>query len=233
MISVTERRECQPYARVLTVEGTDVIRRLVIVLLAFLAAVPASAKSRDKDYEGPDAGYLIYSVGTIKIGMNFAFSYRQTAALNDEPREGWKGKIEPRLGGAIYLKIKNPHFAGDETGHVVVRRLPPGSYEVNDFSVAGSNLAGTTYFWSPSKPFSLPFKIRAGEATYIGSFMRSPSLGTPLQPVLGAAGFFLVANRSNRDLPIAKGNIPAGINIETEVTDVSKFGSEVLRTSQR
>lgn len=206
--------------------------RIALTTLCFilLLAPFSPAHGRDKDYAGADAGYLVYAVGTVRIGMDFDFSYRQTAGADGRPGEGWKGKIEPRLGGAIYLKIKKPDFTGEETGHVIVRRLPPGRYQVDRFFFAGSNLAGTSYSWSSAVPFTLPFTIRPGEATYIGSFMRAPSLGTPLQPVLGAAGFFVVADRADRDLPIARGKLPPGTRIAGEVGDVSKFGSEALRT---
>ena len=205
--------------------GRVMWRSWVVGLLIALAAWPAGAK--DRDYMGADAGYLVYSVGTSKIGMHFNFPYRQFAAAG---RSEWKGKIAPSLGGAIYLKVKNPDFSGDESGHVVVRRLPPGRYEVHNFSFGGSNLAGTSYNFSAAKPFSLPFEVRSGEATYIGSFMRAPSLGTPLQAALGAKGYFVVADRSARDLPIAAQRLPAGVRVAGEVTDVTQFGSAILRT---
>ena len=208
------------------------LRALSTVCLALLLALPLPAHGRDKDYAGADSGYLVYAVGTVRIGMHFTFSYRQTEGADGAPGAGWRGKIEPRVGGAIYLKVKNPDFTGEETGHVVVRRLPPGRYQVDKFFFGGSNLAGTSYSWSSAKPFALPFTIRPGEATYIGSFMRSPSLGTPLQPVLGAAGFFVVANRADRDLPIARAKLPPDTKINAEVEDVSKFASPALRTGQ-
>ena len=198
--------------------------------LAWLV-LPCASSAKPREYAGPDAGYLVYSVGTVRIGMHFDFSYRRLSTLEGAPAEDWRGKIEPKLGGAIYLKVKDPDFTGEETGHVVVTRLPPGRYEVNSFAFAGMSARGSVH-WSPAKPFALPFSIRSGQATYIGSFMRAPSLGTPLQAKLGAAGFFVVADRATRDLPIAKSRLPAGTAIDDEVTDVSKFGSEVLRTSQ-
>jgi hypothetical protein len=209
-----------------------VFRFWLTVFVGALVAMPAAARSTDKDYMGADGGYLIYSVGTIRIGMDFDFSYRRTSTLDGQLVKDWKGKIKPKLGGAIYLKIKNPDFSGKETGHVVIRRLPPGRYEVHSFFFGGPNLAGTTYSWSPAKPFSLPFDVKSGEATYIGSFMRSPSLGTPLQAALGAAGFFVVADRSERDLPIAKRRLAAPIKATVQVTDVSMFGNQALQASQ-
>ena len=207
------------------------LRALIALCLALFLLPASPAQGRDKDYAGTDGGWLVYAVGTVKIGMHFAFSYRPVAGADGSPVQGWSGKIEPRLGGAIYLKIKKPDFSGEETGHVVVRRLPPGRYQVDKFSFGGSNLAGTAYNWRSAVPFALPFEIRPGEATYIGSFMRAPSLGTPLQPMLGAAGFFVVTDRGERDLPIARTKLPPETPIRSEVEDVSKFGSQALRTA--
>ena len=203
------------------------IRAWLLALLALTFSAPALAA--DKDYDGADAGYLVYAVGTVRIGMHFDFAYRRLATADGRPADDWKGKIRPRLGGAIYLKVKNPDFTGDETGHVVIRRLPPGDYAVENFFFAGSSPTGGGIHWRPATPFALPFKIRSGEATYIGSFMRSPSLGTSLQPVLGAAGFFIVADRSQRDLPIATSRLPSGVKLTGQVTDVTAFNSAALR----
>jgi hypothetical protein len=48
---------------------------------------------------------------------------------------------------------------------------------------------------------------------------------------LGAAGFFVIANRAERDLPIARQKNPQLPEINIEVTDVSSFGSAILRNS--
>jgi hypothetical protein len=207
--------------------------RVLSAALAFaLLALPSASSAKAKEYDGADAGYLVYSVGTVRIGMHFAFSYRRLSTLDGAPAEDWRGKIEPKLGGAIYLKVRDPDFTGEETGHVVVTRLPPGRYAVNNFAFAGMAPMGGSVRWSPAKPFALPFSIRSREATYIGSFMRAPSLGTRLKPILGAAGYFVVADRADRDLPIAATRLPAGVIPKAEVTDVSQFGSQVLRTAQ-
>jgi len=65
-------------------------------------------------------------------------------------------------------------------------------------------------------------------ATYIGSFMRAPSLGTSLAPTLGASGFFVIADRSARDLPIARTRMPTLPDIITQVSDVERFGNALL-----
>lgn len=202
-----------------------------IALFGVLCAAPAGA-TEGKEYREADAGCLVYSVGTIKIGMKFTFPYKRVRDKYNNVISDWNGNISPSVGGAIYLKIKNPDFVGNETGHVIVRCLPPGEYVLGSFSFSGFLPGIAIYTWSPDKPFSFPFHIRAGEATYIGSYMRAPSLGTSLQPTLGAAGFFVVADRATRDLPIAKQKRLADMKIASEVPDVSSLNSPALRISE-
>ncbi len=204
---------------------------VLLALTVSLLASPALARPSAADYAGADGGYLVYAVGDIVMGMDFGFPYRPVTLLNGVPAKDWKGEIEPRLGGAIYLKVKNPDFEGREAGHVVLRRLPPGDYVIDNFSFGGQ-LAGTSYAWSSATPFAIRFTIRPGQATYIGSFMRAVSLGTPLEPVLGAAGFFVIADRSDRDLPIARSRLPGLPDVTVQVTDVDAFGNAALRSRE-
>lgn len=203
-----------------------------LIALAFgLLAVPALAKPKPVDYAGPDGGYLVYSVGDIALGLDFDFQFHRVALPDGSPANDWKGKIEPSLGGAIYLKVEDPDFEGRETGHVRVRRLPPGEYVVDNYAFGGQ-LAGTSYAWSSAKPFAIRFTIQAGKAVYIGSFMRTVSLGTSLEPQLGASGFFVIADRSARDLPIARSRQPSLPDVTVQVTDVDTFGSAALRSRE-
>ena len=91
---------------------THRVLSLLVILLAGLAlsASPAAAQKKDKDYVGEDAGYVVYAVGTIRIGMRFTFPYRRIETLEGQRVDDWKGRIRPHVGGAIRLKIKKPHF---------------------------------------------------------------------------------------------------------------------------
>jgi hypothetical protein len=203
--------------------------RVLIAAILLFANTPSFAKNRKADYSGADAGYLIYSVGTIRIGMDFTFPYRRTSQSDGIKVGEWDGRIEPSLGGMWVLKIKNPDFSGLETGHVIIRRLPPGQYAIEDFHFGGSMPGVATYSWSSAKPFVIPFSITPNQATYIGSYMRSPSFGTPLQPQLGAAGFFVISDQAARDLPIARRKVPQLEVVNSQVTNVDSFGNPALR----
>jgi hypothetical protein len=207
-------------------------RRLALCIAVLLLATPANARKSPSNYHGNDGGVLVYSVGTIAIGMRFDFPYRRVARFDGTPVQDWSGTIEPTVGGAWVLKIRNPDFVGRESGHVVVRRLPPGRYLIDQFAFAGGGMGLGTFDWSSAVPFSIRFTIEPGAATYIGSFMRAPSLGTSLERELKAAGYFLIADRSARDLPIARSKMPALAEIKTQVTDVTQFGSIALRRDE-
>jgi len=214
--------------------------RLFASLFILLFAASASAGRQPQEYNGEDGGYLVYSVGSIAFGMNYTFFYKYDDPNQANPRSQsrsqsnslWNGHISPKTGGAIYLRIKNPDFEGRESGHVVARRLPPGNYSIESFYFGGG-LPGVGYYdWSSAVPFKIEFTIEPGKATYIGSFMRAASLGTSLEPQLGAAGFFVIANRAERDLPIAPRKYPNLPEVLVKVTDVSQFGSAALRNSE-
>jgi len=198
-------------------------------ILALLVAAPAAASQAPPAAAGE--GVLVYSVSTLSISMNFTFEYRRIGlptgeAVQDRPRF-----IECRCVGFFRAQMANPDYAGRETGKVFVTRLPAGRYEVFDFGFGGS-LGGMGTSWSSRTRFSMPFTIRPGEATYIGNFARAPSLGTPLEPQLGAAGFFVISDKSERDFPIARSREPSLTDIRKEITDVSQFSHAALRTSE-
>jgi hypothetical protein len=207
-------------------------RRVVLCIAMFSLVGPAIARKAPPEYRGEDGGFLVYAVGTIAIGMRFDFPYRRVALLDGTPIQDWAGTIEPTVGGAWLLKVKNPDFTGRESGHVVVRRLPPGQYLIDQFAFSGGGFGMGVIDWSSAVPFSIRFTIKPGAATYIGSFMRAPSIGTPLEPRINAAGYFLIADRSERDVAIARSKVPTLVTITTDVTDVTQFGSIVLRRDE-
>ncbi len=212
--------------------GTMRFLSLIAAAFTLFISTAVQARPNSTDYMNDDGGYLVYSVGTIAIGMDFSFPYHRVSLVDGSSVDDWKGVIEPKLGGMWVLRIKNPDFSGRETGHVIVRRLPPGSYAIDNFAFFGQLPGVASYQWSSGKPFKISFVIAKGQATYIGSFMRAPSLGTSLQPQLGAAGFFVVSNRSDRDLPIARRMIPQLPTTDLQVTDVDAFGSAALRSHE-
>ncbi len=203
------------------------------LLCASLAFVPlwscAWAGDRiDTDYRGYDVGILIFSTSTLKISSNFAFYYKKLGDIRDVKSTYGAGTIDCRCLGFWRAKISDPDYdTGYETGKVQIQHLQPGDYEVYTLAFNGSIVAASLH-WYPTKPFSIPFTIKSGQATYIGNFARAPSLGTPLAAQLDAAGYFVVSDKRERDLEIARKKLPDLGPVAVSVTDVSQFGTPIL-----
>lgn len=199
------------------------------VVCALALALPNQATA--DEYAGEDAGVLIFSVGNVAIPTNFTFSYKRIGTPEGVRVSDNRGSIECRCVGFFSARMSNVDYEGRERGKVIIRRLPPGQYEIYDFGFGGSIGMATTY-WSSSTPFAIPFTITPGQATYIGNFARAPSLGTSLQPALGAAGFFVISDQSERDLAIARQKDPNLPEVTVSVADVSAFGHQALLTHE-
>lgn len=62
---------------------------------------------------------------------------------------------------------KQAHFSqGEEMGSVYAAALPPGDYEIYTYS-----WRWRSYSAMPDPFFSIPFRVRAGQATYLGRFV--------------------------------------------------------------
>ncbi|MDX2236974.1 MAG: hypothetical protein NW203_05375 [Hyphomonadaceae bacterium] len=196
---------------------------LAVIVVAAMLAVANNARAQDNETPGA----LVYSVGSFDIAMNFSFGYRRTATSSGEAVDDARGTMVCRCVGFFRPRPRDLDYDGREAGRVIVQSLPPGRYEIDDFGFTGTLIiAGVV--WSSATPFSIPFTIHPGEATYIGNFARAPSLGTPLEPQLGAVGYFVVSDQSARDLPIARAKVADLPEVRVEVTDVSNLGHPML-----
>lgn len=191
-------------------------RVLAVLLLGWWQ--PSVAKAADD--KAADAGLLIYSVGNIAIPMNFTFSYRRIASPSGQRTQDNRGSIKCKCVGFFSARVKTD-YDGPEFGNVVVRSLPVGQYEINDFGFGGSTGAASVS-WSSSNKFSLPFRIEPGRATYIGNFARGVTRGS-YDPRFGAAGFFVISDKALRDLAIARTRQPQLPPVTVQVADVAKL----------
>jgi len=125
-------------------------KSLPFALLVILLVIPP-LRAATPEYRGPDAGLVVYSVGTINIAMNFTFKYKRVRLASGEAVSDQRGTIECKCVGFVRATMANADFSGHETGKVVVRSLPPGHYEIYDFGFAGS--MGPMTVQSSSKRF--------------------------------------------------------------------------------
>ncbi len=199
------------------------VRLFALAVLAALLVLPNDASAQADDAQGT----LIYSVGSVDIAMNFEFGYRRTATLAGDAVDDNRGVMVCRCVGFLRPRPSNLDYYGREAGRVIVQSLPAGRYEIYDFGFTGTLIVAGVV-WSSATPFSIPFTIHPGEATYIGSFARAPSLGTRLEPQLGAVGYFVVSDQSERDVPIARARHAALPAVREEVADVLSLGHPML-----
>lgn len=201
-----------------------VLLRAVVFVLVALFALSGVARAQ---VGGEAPGMLVYSVGSVDIAMSFRFEYRRTATSSGEAVTDNRGAMICDCVGFFNPRPNNLDYRGREAGRVFVRTLPPGRYEIYDFGFRGTIVVANVE-WSSATPLAVPFTINPGQTTYIGNFARAPSLGSRLEPELGAVGYFVVSDQSERDLPIARVKEPALLPVHIEVTDVSGLGHPMI-----
>ena len=204
------------------------IRAFIIAWGATLLFTGTPSQAQNTDYGGADAGVLAYSAGSVAIPMNFTFRYRGLT-LSPGSNRIWTGTIGCGCVGVFGART-DFDYTGRENGKVMARRLPPGDYKIYDFGFGGT-IGNTITNYSTGQPYAIRFTIRPGETTYIGNFARAPSLGTSLEPRLGAKGYFIVSDQGDRDLPILIRKFTTMPPAIRAVVDVSGLGHPGLRSS--
>jgi hypothetical protein len=109
-------------------------------------------------------------------------------------------------------------------GVVLTKELPAGQYVVSFYE-----MKVVTMDFFPHDTFSIPFTIRAGRATYIGSY----------QPIcvtqkglfggeVAAGGRLVISDQSARDIPIGRAKNPNLGPVDVDVFDVDKLKNPLL-----
>jgi hypothetical protein len=184
-----------------------------------------------KDYSGDDAGFMVIAMGSGTSVESRAISY----TLNFRRKESSEvGTISftPHRPALPFLGTKRDFDEPNETGFVDVRKLAPGEYEIYGISAA---MYGTLQWrWQPKDEFSIPFTISPGVATYLGDFRgvgtseRSAwSLGAPLP----TGAYFVVSNRADRDVPIARRKAPTFDQVNPAVPTEAVINSRYFQFS--
>jgi len=130
------------------------------------------------------------------------------------------GETQIRWEDSWVVKSPNDLAASGGKGAVMTKELDAGDWEVHTYEVeahGGIRLR-------PAKEISIPFKIQAGRATYIGDIQPE---GHMTKGILGASmvggARLVITDQSARDIPIAKAKKP-----DLGPVDVSVFGVDTL-----
>jgi hypothetical protein len=198
----------------------------VSVMLVTLAGA-ANAQIFTPQYDGPDKGYLVISIGGVRSAREMTFApivlfYRKL----DGSRHG--SVRYARLDWMNPMTQRPDYRDSDEAGAVVVRSLEPGSYEFHSFL---GHRPGQNY----DAHFSIPFTIRAGQITYAGDYCFVEEHGSgALEITRVKESFFVVRDRSSRDLPLArlKEEHPVG-SVNIEIPDLTTARSALFRPDQQ
>jgi hypothetical protein len=198
---------------------------LGMLMLSACETSPVAGK-----YGGNDAGYLVIGLAAYDTvesrAIKYTLDYRRTdssdtGSISFSPRK--KLELMP------FMNQKTDFEDGDEMGIVEVRKLAPGNYEL--FKVEGALYGGAVQWrWESNNSFSIPFRIEAGSATYVGHFQGHStsvhsvmSLGAPLP----TGAYFVVSNQVDHDSRIARTKaVGAFQDVKSAVPDVGELKSE-------
>ncbi|ESQ92984.1 hypothetical protein ABAC460_01665 [Asticcacaulis sp. AC460] len=210
-------------------------RLLIGALLCYAALAYPNSALAEKAYKGADAGYLVYSIGSY-TPMTFSFLYRKIPA---EVAPKWIDRMYCGCEKINWSRAadfpKDIDYSDNGSGFVVIRKLPPGQYEIYDYAINGMTMTLATITWSSKTPLSIPFKIEPGKATYIGNFARGcwcVRNGVPSESVYDYLGYFVISDQSERDIAIARSKEPTLPEISNSVWDVSQLHHPIIFTSQ-
>jgi hypothetical protein len=196
------------------------------VILLFAAAVAGCYSTSGSDVPGrlkveagAPAGYVALSMGGRRIeGQLPPF---QEHALRFRA-------VGERSGGRVSTFVKGYDLGYDHGFDVadgewfvdsVAVRLPPGQYEIHALEMRSTT--GTfTQTLLPDVAFSIPFEVRDGRVTYLGSFVGHSVMGrNTFGMEVRAGAYFAVFDERKRDIDflVAKGSLPGDLAIDSAV----------------
>jgi hypothetical protein len=144
-------------------------------------------------YHGNDAGWLV-----ISISGGSDMQADPVSLFYDQVGGSEHGSVHFSKPDWADLSFGHADFHnGDEQGMVIVRQLEPGNYVMDSFL---THLANRDF----GDNFRIPFTIKPGQTTYLGSYRFMESHEKGFVGYLRARDFyFIVRNKARRDIGIA------------------------------
>ena len=124
------------------------------------AVAGCSVPVLETNYKGPDAGFLVGSIGFTEPSLTWYHMYYRAVP----PPPGLINQAVIEISSASLFHGRDFNN-GTVQGRVLIHHLKPGRYEFFSGQVSGG------YIWKPTADFSFPFVIKPGETTYVGSFV--------------------------------------------------------------
>jgi len=118
-------------------------------------------------------------------------------------------------------------------GFVTVKELPPGNYEIYSYVVKWREGKFKDKAVASAEPFTVPFTIAAGKTTYLGNF---GAVGFKQENQWGysvpAGAYFVVSDKADRDLEIARRKMPEIGPVTKQVPDPEKLAIPGFKSSR-
>lgn len=195
------------------------MQRLITLLAAVLLASCATKYDALRNYSGTDAGTVVASVGmTSENMMNFSTIEFRRKNSGDLGRLDFSPKAAKMFGGtSIDFKTSVGSAA------LVQKRLPPGDYEIIRYS-SGSNYGTSMLFYLAPENFVIPFKVTAGETTYLGQYM----VGLNMVNKRPVSSYLEITDEFQRDVAKLGGSTRNVKNEAAEIVKVAPSGKRRL-----
>ncbi len=175
-----------------------------MLLAALMLSACGSIPDVRNEYQGPDAGRIAIGIGAAANThySSYSLTFRKVGDKGSEPKRF--AYFQQNEFSAQKRDYDNPV----ENGVVQSFRLPPGDYEIFNFDIFLNGGTVQKNFGS-SNEFSIPFKVRPNETTYLGNYQANQIMGKNFFGMpLAAGAVFVVTNREKIDIKLAKKRLP-------------------------
>lgn len=179
---------------------SKILTLFAVIMLSACGSMPDVRN----EYQGADAGRIAIGIGASANTHYSSYSLK-FRKLGD--KEGESNRF-------VYFQHnefsaqKRDYDTAEENGVVQSFRLPPGDYEIFNFDVFLNGGMVQKNFASRNE-FSIPFRVRANETTYLGNYQANLSMGKNFFGMSMPAGsVFVVTNREKADLELVKKRLP-------------------------
>lgn len=197
-----------------------------VFIAAITLIVSACAGTIPRDYAGPDAGHLV-----VALGASAETKYSSYTLMYRKKGDKAEGMIR-YLQENMFSPTKRDFDGESGNGFVAVHSLPAGEYEIYNFDVFFNGGMIQTNFGS-RQDFSIPFTITPGKAVYLGDFTAVGMTGNNIFGMSVRNGaYFIVSDKQERDLPVARAKMPALGSVEISVPDAAKVGNPFIRAKR-
>lgn len=180
------------------------MKKILAILAVIMISACGSMPEVRNEYQGADAGRIAIGIGAIANTHYSSYSL-QFRKVGD--KEGESNRF-------VYFQHnefsaqKRDYNSKEENGVVQSFLLPPGDYEIYNFDVFLNSGTVQKNFGSRND-FSIPFRVRPNETTYLGNYQANLTVGKNLFGMsIPAGAVFVVTDREMADLALVKKRLP-------------------------